>query len=320
MTGLPKAVRQQKGHRFKTVALIMSAAAFCAILATTERPGLAAAGNVLADPITTGSVAPVQVPHELRIEITRHGTEALDLSARLHASGGLISRPIDWTIRRREISAGLGSNVVFQSKDPVVSPPLEPGEYVVEASYGYHKVQHELTLQHGQRIGITLILNVGGIRAMSSVIDAKLPDGIDARHDIYALTGPLKGRRIVNSAGQGHVLRLAAGAYRVESRLIPGNTVAETKVDVKPGMLASMEMAHEAGLADITVGGDINAAVAWEIRSLKGSWSRNQTSPRAAMVLAPGWYEVKAIVAGSVLTEQFAITVGELRHVLVGVD
>ncbi|MGI9463921.1 MAG: hypothetical protein ACR2OM_08275, partial [Aestuariivirgaceae bacterium] len=69
MTGLLKAERQQKGHRSKPVALIISALAI-AFTATSANPALAAAGNNLVDPIVTASLKPARVPHELRIELT----------------------------------------------------------------------------------------------------------------------------------------------------------------------------------------------------------------------------------------------------------
>lgn len=316
MTGLLKAVGQKKGHRLKTVALIMPLAAVA--LATGYQPpsGLAATSASIADPIVTSSLAPAEVPHELRIELTPPGTEALDLAARLHEVGGLITRPINWTVKRLDLSAK--GSVVYKKALPVAETALEPGDYLVEASYGFHQVATAVTILPGQRIGITLILNVGGIRTLSTVQHNDLPTGIYARHAVYSLTGPNKGRLIVDKAGQGHVLRLAAGTYRVESRFMPGNTVAESTVTVKPGILSSMEVAHKAGLARITVGTDLNAAVAWEIRSLGNSWSRNQTDPEAAMVLAPGRYQITAIVNGTTVVEEFAINAGENRHVRLG--
>jgi len=320
MTGLLKAKRQQKGHRTKTVALIMSTLAIAVAAGPSATPGLAAAGNNLVDPIVTASVEPVSVPHELRIELTDLGTEALNLAARLHEAGGLITRPINWTVKRQEIGVSLGSNVVYKGNYAAVDAPLEPGNYIVEASYGYHKVILPVRIQRGQRIGATLILNVGGVRPLSKVKDTILPPSIKAAHDIYATSGPLKGRRIVRIAGQGHVLRLAAGTYRVESRFSPGNTVAETKVTVKPGILSSMEMAHKAGLIRIFVGTDQTAAVAWEIHSLTSSWSRNHTAPEASMVLAPGRYEVSAIVNGTAMAKTFTVKAGDLRHVKLGAE
>ena len=318
MTRLLKAVGQQKGHCHKAVALILSAVSASAIYVASITSGLSAAKGTLVDPITTASVVPSPVPHELRIELTKEGTEALDLGARLHDAGGLITRPIDWKIRHLAAGAGPQGTVVHEASAAAISPRLKPGSYVIEAAYGYHKVAHPVTVLQGQRLGINLILNVGGIRPLSRLQHSDLPVGIDAQHAVYALSGPHRGRRVVSKAGQGHVLRVAAGTYRIESRFTPGNTVAETQVTVKPGILSSMEVAHQAGLARITVGTDHAAAVAWEIRSLNSSWSRNQTAPETAMVLAPGRYEITAIVNGTVLTEEFAIHAGENRHVRLG--
>ena len=318
MTGLLKASRQQKGHRNKTVALTLSAAVAALATGQISHPGHAAATSNIADPIVTASIAPVQVPHELRIELTPPGTEALDLAARLHELGGLITRPIDWTVKRLEIGISINGSVVYKKATPVAETSLEPGKYLVEAAYGYHKVVHPLTILPGQRIGVTLILNVGGIRALSTVQHTDLPTSIDARHAIYALSGPNRGRLIVDKAGQGDVLRLAAGTYRVESRFSPGNTVAESTVTVKSGILSSLEVAHKAGLVRITVGTDRAAAVAWEIRSLSNSWSRNHTKPATAMVLAPGRYRITAIVNGTTVVEEFANNAGENRHVRLG--
>ena len=320
MTGLLKAERQQKGHRTNTVALIMSTLAIAVFAVPSATMGHAATGNNLVDPIITGSVEPVSVPHELRIELTDQGTEALNLAARLHTAGGLITRPINWTVKRQELGANLGSTIVYKGNNAAVDAPLEPGNYIVEASYGYHKVILPVHIQPGQRVGATLILNVGGIRPLSKVKDTILPPSIKAAHDIYAVSGPLKGRRVVRIAGQGHVLRLAAGTYRVESRFNPGNTVAETRVTVKPGILSSMEMAHKAGLIRIIIGTDGTSAVAWQIRSLASSWSRNLTTPEASMVLAPGRYEVTAIVNGTAMAKTFTVKAGDLRHVKLGAE
>jgi hypothetical protein len=80
-----------------------------------------------------------------------------------------------------------------------------------------------------------------------------------------------------------------------------------------------MEVAHKAGLIRIFVGTD-ETAVAWEIHSLTSSWSRNQTTPESSMVLAPGRYEVTAIVNGTALAKTFTVKAGDLRHVKLGAE
>lgn len=316
MIGLLKAKGQhQKGRRLTAAALstfILASPLFI----TQAIP--ATPGNAGIDPIMTGHIEPQAVNHEIRQEFTKAGWEGVELAGRLHELGGLINRPITWTIKRPVVSGQRAGELILRQSASVINAPLDPGEYIIEAQYGFHKVTQAVSLDTGQRLAMTFILNVGGIRAMSKLDELATPLGIKAHHTIYALTGPQKGRQITAGAHQGKVLRLGAGTYRIESRMWPGNTITEHTVTVKPGILSSLELAHQAGLARITIGESLGTAVAWDIRNLNGSWHSGHTTPEAALVLAPGRYEVKAIVNGTVVREQFSISAGENRTVRIG--
>lgn len=316
MQGLLKAEGQhQRGRRLTAAAL----SAF--VLATT---GMSVAAipatspQAVIDPITTSSIQPQKVPHEVRVELTRQGWEGIELSARLHELGGIVQKPIKWTIRRSLLEHGKASELLLRQSASVINSGLEPGDYLIEAEYGFHKVSQPVRIEQGHRLAVTFILNVGGIRAMSKLDKLDLPAGVSARHAIYALSGPGRGRLVVTSFNQGQVFRLGAGRYRIESRFSPGNTIANHTVTVKPGILNSTELAHQAGLARITVGTSLTAAVAWEIRDVDGTWSSGHTTPEAALVLAPGTYEIKAIVNGTVVRQRFDIARGDYQHVRIG--
>ncbi len=315
MIGLLKAKGQhQRGRRFSAAAL----SALLLISSAQTSAHAAVSYDIAADPVTTANI-PIQAPiHERREELVREGWEGIELAARLHEFGGLISRPVHWTVRRSLIDEGRSSELILRQSAPVIDTPLEPGDYLIEAEYGFHKVTEAVSIKRGHRIGLTLILNVGGIRALSKLDKLDVPNGISAHHAIYALSGPDAGKPIATSRNQGDVLRLGAGRYRIESRFSPGNTIAEHTVTVKPGLLSSMELAHQAGLARITVGTSLEGAVAWEVRKLDGTWMSGHTTPEAALVLAPGAYEVVAIVNGGVQKQRFSIKAGENRHIRLG--
>jgi hypothetical protein len=171
-----------------------------------------------ANPIITGSVtrpAAVVADHELRIEFTREGAEGLQLAARLDERGGLVTRPVSWTVKRAMGGSAAGGEPVYIGEAPAADLNLQPGEYRVEASYGLARVVHEVAVHPGQRIGVTLILHVGGMRALSLVDDRYVPTSITAAHRIYALSGRQSGQRLTDTS-QGEVARLEAGDYRVE--------------------------------------------------------------------------------------------------------
>ncbi len=295
-----RARQHQTGHRRKAVALLASAACLAF-------PAAWAAAVSVSDPITTAALPPRTTPaHELRIERTEKGHEGLELAARLSETSNLIMLPVGWTVRRAIASAPDGGETILKREAPVTDLHLEPGDYVVEAAYGHVKVAHSVRVEPGSVVGVTLILNVGGIRPLSTLATLGMPAGVTASHRIYALSGPAAGREIVAGAGQGELLRVSAGAYRIESRFSPGNAVAEAQVSVKPGILSSVEIAHIAGVARIDIGGGDEDTV-WEVRDEKGGWLAAGRGQHPNLVLAPGIYAVAATIAGKRRSQSFSI-------------
>jgi hypothetical protein len=268
-----------------------------------------------ADPLITGSIAPaapVVADHELRIEFTDAGAEGLQLAARLDERGGLVNRPVTWTVKRAMGGSAAAGEPVYSGEAPVADLKLEPGEYRVEASYGLARVVHEVTVHPGQRVGVTLILHVGGVRALSLVDDRYVPAGIAAAHRIYALSGPHSGQRLTATT-QGEVARLEAGDYRVESHFEPGNAVAEMTVAIKPGILSSLEISHLAGLVRVEYprGGEDS----FEVRAVDGDWAWRGRGPGGDLVLAPGRYEARTLT-GEARTVGFEVSQGDTIVVL----
>jgi hypothetical protein len=268
------------------------------------------------DPLITGSVsraAPVVADHELRIEFTDEGAEGLQLAARLDERGGLVNRPVTWTVKRALGGSAAAGEPVYSGEAPAADLKLEPGEYRVEASYGLARVVHEVAVHPGQRVGVTLILHVGGVRALSLVDDRYVPTSVTAAHRIYALSGPQSGQRLT-ATDQGEVARLGAGDYRVESRFEPGNAVAETMVAIKPGILSSLEISHLAGLVRVEFprGGEDDS---FEVRAVDGGWVWRGRGPGGDLVLAPGRYEARALT-GEARTVGFEVSQGDSIVVL----
>ena len=265
--------------------------------------GLSVEGEVTRAALVTGSVRPLSVRHELRIALTRQGTESIELAARLSEDGGIITLPIAWTIRR-------GDETVFRDSAPVVDRVIEPGDYVVEAAYGTVKVAQSVVVLAGQSIGLTLVLNVGGMRALAMVKDMPPIEGIASSYDIYDESS---GRLVGRSQEAGEVIRLRSGRYLVESRLLPGNTLARSNVVVRSGILSSLEIRHEAGVAAV----DLADRMPWTIRDPSTAWTASGEGRQDAVVLAPGIYEFETGSPGRQRVVSFTITAGE-RRVLEG--
>lgn len=280
--------RRRPGGRLAVLALSLG------LMAGAPAPEAASPG---ADPMITSSIAPpapVVADHEQRISYTREGAEGLELAARLDETGGLLTRPVTWTVKRAMAGSAAAGEPVFSGEAPVADLKLEPGEYRIEARYGLANIVHEVTIYPGQWVGVTLILQVGGVRALSLVDDLRVPAGITAAHRIYALSGYRSGEQLIDT-GQGELARLEAGVYRVESRLEPGNTVAEATVQVRPGILSSLQIAHLAGIVRLELPNASGEADAFEVRDLDTGWVWRGRGADADLVLAPGRYEARAL-------------------------
>src|SRR5262249_4789406 len=99
-----------RGQHFG-VALLFSLLA--AITAVPALAGLTVDGEVAPVALVPGSVRPLSAPHELRIALTRQGPESIELAARLSEDGGIITLPVEWTIRR-------SGETVFRDNSPVI--------------------------------------------------------------------------------------------------------------------------------------------------------------------------------------------------------
>ncbi len=310
---LTRAAGQHQGRRQKAAALIVLAAAYAFMF---SGPLMAAQEPVQTAPEVTGSLKPFGTDHEMHTEIARPGNESLTLGARLKTNGGLITRPIDWTIRN-VLGSGTG-DIVWHSEEPLAETPLAPGDYVVEADYGTAKFFQPVTVTPGQRLVMTFILNIGGIRPLSRIDGVGYPSNMPATHDIYALTGPDAGKQIAAGVKQGEIVRVVAGTYRIESRFADGNTVAETKVTVKPGILSSIEISHLAAYAQVNIPATGTRLATWKIQQIGGYWERSGKSDAFALVLAPGTYSVDAEVDGHDLKSEFTVKPHDFKRLTVG--
>ncbi|MEE4235246.1 MAG: hypothetical protein V2I51_00855 [Anderseniella sp.] len=249
-----------------------------------------AAQRTDADATITGSLpaAATDAPFEVRIEVTRPGNEGIELSARLSEEGGLITRPVQWKVRRALKDGGIsaaGTNELFEAEEPIGTVFVEPGTYTVEATYGSVSIIRDVEVPKGHFIGATFVLNVGGLRTLSTLASEPLPAPFRAVHKVYAVGGKASGQLVATSDVPGGLMRLGAGTYRLESEIEPGNTVTRTDVSIKPGIMTTLQLDHQAGIASVNT----DAAQAWTIADRDSKWTAAGTGPQL-LTLAPGTY------------------------------
>ncbi len=251
------------------------------------------------------------VAHDIAIEIVKPGSEGLELSARLSESGGLIERDIAWVLRDAQ------GAIVYDKNTDVAQVALPPGDYAVEARYGSASFSQSVSLLAANRLIVSFVLDVGGIRVLPRVQGLGLAP-TQSQSLVYALSGSDSGKLITISKVPGEILRVKAGNYRIESRFAAGNAVAVADVHVNPGLMSAVEIDHAAGFARLSYVGAPDAAVTWSVVDGRGEEFAAVTGLSASLVLKPGAYVAKAQVGTESLTATFDIAAGQERDILLG--
>lgn len=259
----------------------------------------------------TSAPAPFRTEDSTAISSVNPGQEGLDLSARFSSDGTSLARDVAWTVRN---SAG---SVVFDAIASTASVKLQPGTYVVNATYGTARVEEAVNLPEGINLGVNLVLNAGGLRLLPR-IEGTLPVEVGTISKIYATSGADAGKLVATSRLPGEVLKLAAGAYRVESRFERGNAVAVTDIRVKPGIISAVNIDHHAALVHFGFAKDNASTVTWAIRRDDGETLPEFTGLDADLVLKPGNYQAQARTGTAVDTVSFSIEPGRNRDVILG--
>lgn len=278
-------------------------------IALAPRPAHSEARTELSS-VSEAVIPTLGVVHDIAIEQVDPGHEGLELSARLSEDGGLIERPIGWTIR-----AATGEPV-FTGETGTADVALAPGDYRIEARYGTAALARDLTVIEGHRLIVRFVLDIGGLRILPRIGGVGL-SGVAARSLIYAADGPRRGQLIATSRQPGEIVRVSAGLYRIESRFAAGNAVAVTDVRVKPGLMSAVEIDHRAGLAHLALAGTAADAVRWTVTGDNGMTLGAIAGPAPELVLRPGRYTALAEVGGARLSRAFTIAAGEELEILV---
>jgi hypothetical protein len=305
-----RASQASQGRRRGAVTLLLFAS--CSIFASGQLA--AATPPQAASPEITASLPLPEAPYDQRAFLTRAGTEGFELAARLKENGGLIGRPITWRVYRLSTPPDVGGELVYDGEAAIADFLTQPGDYRIDFDYGLARFSRIVTLEPRQRLSLAFNLNIGGLRILSRLT---APPSVSFRtaHRIYALSGVDRMRLVAENAIPGDLLRLPAGRYRIESQLMPGNAVARSDIEVKPGVLSAVEIDHKAGIASLALDGTVPAGVTWHILDGSGRLAATASGPASDVVLSPGRYQVEVAIGRATLTRSITISAGKRLEV-----
>jgi hypothetical protein len=245
---------------------------------------------------------------------------AITLSAQLTDKGADITRGIVWRVFKPEpagdgklpmVASAHGGTAVFQ---------LEPGSYLVHASYGRAGATKRITVGKEAKRE-SLVLDAGGLK-----LDAVLSGGVHIppkklRFSIYESQAAANGDHalIVPDVEPNSVVRLNAGTYHVVSTYGSVNAVIRSDIRVEAGKLTEATVEHRA--AEMTMklvreaGGEAIADTSWSLLNESGDPIKETVGAFASMVLAEGDYTIIAKNRDRIYQKDFTVVAGQNQEI-----
>src|SRR5262245_26256653 len=285
-----------------------------AALPSTQATGALPAAAAAAKP-PQSTTAQVQLP----VPVT--------FKALVSEAGPRLQAGITWRVYESKTSpASAGYKLVSTHRDPMPTAALLPGEYLVNAAYGLSNLTKKIKVESGRSIEETFVLNTGGLKLAALLADGTPLPASAARYDILSDEEDQFGNRqmVLRDAKPGIVIRLNAGAYRIECLYGDANAVAKADITVEPGKVTEATLKQTGAKTTFklvqTLGGEALADTKWTLLTSAGDVVKENAGALPTHILAPGSYAVVADHAGESFTRKFSIEPGEAKQIEVVVE
>jgi hypothetical protein len=242
------------------------------------------------------------------------------LSAHLTEEGPEISRGLVWRVFKPEAGPDGRLPLVASSQGGSSMFTLEPGSYLVHASFGRAGATKKITVSADMR-SESVVLDAGGLK-----LDAVLSGGVripptKLRFSIYDAEADANGDRalVIPDVKPNTVVRLNSGIYHVVSTYGAVNAVIRSDIIVEAGKLTEATVEHKA--AEMTLklvreeGGEAIADTSWSVLTDSGDIIRESVGAFASMVLAEGDYAIVAKNRDRIYQRELTVTAGQNRDV-----
>ena len=242
-------------------------------------------------------------------------------------TGPRLQAGITWRVYEAKTSpAAAGYKLVSTHRDPMPTAALLPGEYLVNAAYGLSNLTKKIKVESGRSIEETFVLNTGGLKLAALLADSTPLPASAARYDILSDEEDQFGNRqmVLRDAKPGIVIRLNAGAYRIECLYGDANAIAKADITVEPGKVTEATLKQTGAKTTFklvqTLGGEALADTKWTLLTSAGDVVKENAGALPTHILAPGSYAVVADHAGESFTRKFSIEPGEPKQIEVVVE
>lgn len=238
--------------------------------------------------------------------------QTLALKAQFDDKGAVIPAGVIWRVFAARNDETGNLPVVAESNDAEPQFALDPGTYVVNATYGLAATTRRVEVG-AKPVTEMFLLKAGGLQISATINGKLLPAGQLSSRIMSVL--PNGDRRLIGEGiAADAVLRLPEGQYFVECTYGDSNAVASAEVTILAGKLTDARFRQNAATLTLKLvsqtGGEAIANTSWSVLTPGGDVIRESIGAFPVMILAEGNYTVVARHDGRVYTREFDVKSG----------
>lgn len=229
--------------------------------------------------------------------------------------GGPALEDAEFTIYEDDPDAPQGRREIARSAALTPRFALPPGTYYAVARIGATEGRERVTVKPGETETRALLVEAARLTITARLAGNRGDITEPVTHRLERIGGERQDALLANRPTS--TLQVAAGRYRLETRIGTGNARAEREIEVKAGARDQISVEIPAGMLVLhlvdSAGGPPLADVAWDVRDMQGRtvWLGNQTEGRP--LLLAGRYTVTGSVRNRRTDRVVEVRASEIR-------
>jgi hypothetical protein len=163
-------------------------------------------------------------------------------------------------------------------------------------------------------VNVSYVMNTGVLRVLPRLKTSGIVT-VSTSTQVFGLEGKLRGQRVAVANQAGEILNLPAGAYRIETRFVPGNVQAVTDVQIKPGKHTAVDVDHVGGVVSLALQ-QSSSVSKWRVEDSNGTAIAEETAEKLQIALKPGRYTATASSDRGAFSITFDVETGKSKELL----
>ncbi len=238
-------------------------------------------------------------------------------AATLGDSGERITSGLVWRIFEN-VGDNVSPALVTKSADAAPQFRLAPGNYVIQAAYGYASTSKRIVVKD-RALTETLEINAGALKLAGTVGGVLIPSSQISFSVYVAIGADSEGKLVLSNGKPGEIIRLPAGTYHIVSTFGDANAIQRADLRVETGQLTEATLNHRAAVVTLklvaTPGSEAFADTAFSVLTPGGDVVREAIGAFPQVALAEGAYILVARHDNKVYSSEFKVEAGLNRDI-----